>query len=430
MSSDPSTSCEFLSLEEIRRLHKKIAPYVPPTPLTRSEHLSQKYNTPIYLKLENLNISGSFKVRGAAAALLSCPLGELQKKGVVVASAGNHGQGVAYIGRSLKVPVMVFMPENTPLIKIEATKSLGAHIQLVGQNFHEAEQAMLTWQQKNQKIMIHAFAQKEVMLGQGTIGLEILEKIPELGTVMAPVGGGGLISGLSVVVKSLNPSTKVVGVQSQSCCPVTRMMASLGKAFCTLDRDCEGEESSMGGDVSLADGIAVKTPGRLNQEVIREYVDVMMCVGESSVAGAIMELLERDHVAVEGAGAASVAALKALFERYPEKRGKSVVCVISGGNIDAAVLSRITRKGLVYSGRMVRLKLTLKDSPGALAKLLGKIADTQANLYHIHHSREFSRHGVKEARVILDLEVAHKEHGLEIKELLKESGYLVEGVLP
>ena len=424
-SSSDGSSDLSLELEEMRCVHRKISPYVPPTPLIRSQHLSQKYCSPIYLKLENLNISGSFKVRGATAALLSYPIEKLRAAGVVVASAGNHGQGVAYISQALGVPATVFMPENTPLIKVEATRSYGAEVILTGKTFHEAQREMLAWRQDHENILIHAFNQRAVVLGQSTVGLEIIEEQGDLGAVVVPVGGGGLISGVSSAVKALNPQALVVGVQSQRYCPVTRMMKSLGKSLCSV-AGCEEEAFDVGADAVLADGIAVKEPGTWNQELIRRRVDLMSCAAESAVAGAIMELLERDHIAVEGAGAVAVAALDQLFSHQAYRRGKPTVCILSGGNIDAAVLSRITRKGLVYTERMMRLQLTLRDSPGALAQLLSRVAEGQANLYHIHHSRIFSDHGVKEARVTLDLEIAHSEHGEKVLRHLREAGYEVQ----
>lgn len=433
-----------------RMIQKKISSYIPPTPLIKSHYLSQKHSVPIYLKLENLNISGSFKVRGAAAALLSWNQDQLKKLGVVVASAGNHGQGVAYISRTLGIKATVFMPENTPLIKVEATRRLGAEVILAGKTFHRSQEAMHRWQKQHHSLILPPFEHSDVIAGQSTVALEILDQLGDLAVAIMPVGGGGLIGGVASVLKSHDPQIQVIGVQSEMCCPVTRELAQTGRALCpnlqlassqsdhksrpgvlsNHDKEthhhhleCQRNDEDRGVDTLLADGIAVKRPGDTNLQMIHKYVDLMCCVDEEAVAGSIMELLERDHLAVEGAGAVSVAALDRLLARHLGLTQGPVVCVLSGGNIDASVLSRITRKGLAYSGRMMRLTLNLKDSPGVLAALLGDLGKLGANLYHIDHNRIFSDHSVKEARVTVDLEITDRDHGDLVRRQLVESGY-------
>lgn len=421
-----------LSIEDIRKAKKTIAPYLSPTPLTRSFYLSNKYDLNIYLKMENLNLSGSFKIRGATNAILSADQKLLREKGIVAVSAGNHAQGVARTANMLGVHATVFMPKQAPLVKIETTKNLGAHVILEGNTYDEAESAARRWNEEKGALLVHPFEDTEVIAGQGTIGLEIIDEIArgnatkeknselignhDVGAVILPIGGGGLASGVACAVKSLSPQTKIIGVQ-------TNLYNTIARRFNDDPSECKNQLNAP----SLADGIAVKGVSDYTYAQIVKYVDEIVSVSEDEIAAAIMELMERDHLLAEGAGVVSVAALEQLSEQLRSQiKQQPVVCVLSGGNIDVSLLNRITKKGLLYSGRIMRLNISLPDQPGALVSLLSKVSDTGANLYNIEHNRVFSGYGVKNVDIVIDLETINKDHQDEIIKLLQEGGYVIK----
>ncbi|MCY4444418.1 MAG: pyridoxal-phosphate dependent enzyme [Proteobacteria bacterium] len=429
-----------LDREAILAAYDRVSPYVAPTPLVHSLYLSEMYKSPIYLKLENLNIAGSFKIRGACHRLLQVSGSDLQKRGVVTTSAGNHGQGVGYMSQKLGIPATVFMPLRAPLIKISATRSYGASVILAGENYDEAQAEAHRWNQDHGAEYVHAFDHPDVVLGQGGVGLEILRKLPDVAAVIVPVGGGGLAAGVGCAVKSHVSGCLVIGVQSHRCCAAVQAYKSLmltqktqqktqqkaqqkTQLRCSLGSPCqENQERDVSLHQTLADGIAVKSPSTLTLSLIKQYVDDMYCVTEEAIAGAMIELLERDRLLVEGAGAVSVAALASLFDLRKDLRGKPVVCVLSGGNVDASVLSRVIQRGLRYAHRLTRFSLILPDTPGALAGCLKAIAESGANLYAIDHNRLYTQHGMKDVEVLIELEVvdkAHKERVLHLLEAYK-----------
>jgi threonine dehydratase len=406
---------DLIDVKLIETAQKTLSKHIPKTPVTNSYFLSNKYGLNVQLKMENLNLSGSFKIRGATNALLNADQKLIKSKGVVAVSAGNHAQGVARTANLLGIKATIFMPKQAPLVKIEKTRNLGAEVFLHGNTFDEAEIAAKTWNKEHGAFTIHPFSDPNVIAGQGTVGLEILEDFPNAGAVLIPVGGGGLISGIACAIKEKSPETLVIGVQSE-------LYSFLSKQF---NKEKTNHKRYPG--QSIADGIAVKNVCEYTFAHIEKYVDAIVSVDEDQIAAAIMELMERDHVLAEGAGAAGVAALELLSPEIKAKVGdKPIICLITGGNIDVSLLNRITKKGLLYSGRLMRLSITMDDKPGELANILTIIGESEANLYNIEHNRVFSSYGVKEVDVVIDLETINKEHQEKIIATLTESGYHVK----
>ena len=370
-----------------------------------SDTFSKLTDKEVFLKLENLQKSGSFKIRGAYYKLAQLSLFE-RKKGVVAASAGNHAQGVAFASSLLGVKASIVMPEGASLAKQMATRSYGGEVLLFGQDTDEA----LGYAKKlaeSGKSFIHPFDDKEVIAGQGTIGLEILKEVPGVEAVIVPIGGGGLISGIATIVKKRRPRVKIIGVQS----------THAPSAFLSLKRKRIVE---VKGEPTLADGIAIRRIGEITFPIIQKVVDEIVTVQENEIAAAILMLMERKRVVAEGAGAAPLAA---LLSRRWKIRPKKVVLVISGGNIDVNLLDRIIEKGLSKTGRMVRLGVFLRDVPGSLAKLSDLIAQSHANILHIIHERAAKDIPIGFSRVVLVLETRGQDHIAEVKKGLIEKGY-------
>jgi threonine dehydratase len=378
------------------------------TELISSHFFSEKTGLPVYFKCENLQRTGSFKIRGALNFILSQPLENLAH-GVITASAGNHGQGVAFAASQLNIPSIVYMPESTPLQKFHAVRDYGAEIVLAGRNFDEAYAAALLRQQETGSLFIHPFDDPLVMAGQGTIGLEILAEIPDLSTIIVPIGGGGLISGIATAIKETHPKVTVIGVETAAA-PAMHFSLKKGSII-------ETPVTS-----SLADGIAVKKPGERTFRIIRERVDEVVLVEEEEIAQTIVLLLERSKLLVEGAGAVSLAALLHGKTKFPE--GKTL-CLLSGGNIDVRTLSMVVERGLVAGGRYVKLKVALEDIPGSLARLSAEIAAVKANIFYITHDRRCLSLPLGESEVILELETRGFEHIKTILKHLEEKGYEV-----
>lgn len=399
-----------VSLKLIQEARERISSLVSPTPILSSLYLQRRIGIKTFLKLENLNLSGSFKIRGASNALLKADKASL-KKGVVAASAGNHAQGVAHVCQRLGVKAHIFMPRLTPLIKVESTRALGAHIELGGDTYDDAYQEALKYQKNHGGLMIHPFADPEVICGQGSIGLELLEQVQDIGLIVVPIGGGGLVSGIACAIKEQNPSVKIVGVQSKA---YPAMKLSIEK----------GEPVSIKPGPTIADGIAVKNIQALNFKLVQKYVDEIVLVDEESIAAAIMDLMERNHLLAEGAGAASVAGLLHLPMSYWRDLGtKNAVCIISGGNIDVNLVRRITTRGLIRSGRLVKIRVKLKDTPGSLASLLTELGKQGANLLEVEHNRLFSTAHFSEVEVDIDLETTNSEHCERVTDALAKAGY-------
>lgn len=360
----------------------------------------------IYLKCENLQLTGSFKVRGAYYRIAN--LTEEEKShGVIACSAGNHAQGVALAAQKFGIGATICIPSVAPLSKIMATKSYGANVVLCDGVYDDAYAKAVEIQKNEGRTFIHPFNDEDVIAGQGTIGLEILKQLPDADAVIVPIGGGGLISGVASAIKAINPNCKVYGVQAAGA-PSMKESLDAGKIV-TLD--------SVN---TIADGIAVKTPGTLTFDICSQCVDEVVTVTEEEIAVAILTLIEKQKTVAEGAGATTVAA--AMFHKVDIK-GKKVVCVVSGGNIDVNILSRVLNKGLIKSGRLLELTTEIVDKPGQLNTLLSLISSTGANILSINHNRYTVDLSVNMCQVDLVLETKSPEHVQNIYELLEANGY-------
>lgn len=391
--------------EAYDRLRKRVRR----TELIHSHFFSEKLGYPVYFKCENLQRTGAFKIRGALNFMTAKPRSALVH-GVITASAGNHAQGVAFSADLLGVPATVYMPENTPLQKVLATRDYGAEVVLVGRNFDEACAAALAAQKEAGALFVHPFDDPLVMAGQGTIGLEIIEELADVENVLVPIGGGGLISGIATAIKDIKPSVRVIGVQAASA-PSALLSVKKGKIV-------QAPVSS-----SLADGIAVKKPGKLTFPVIQELVDDIVLVEEEEIAQAIVSLLEKTKVLVEGAGAVALAAL--LNDKIKGIGGKTV-CLLSGGNIDVKTIATVVERGLLAAGRYLRLKIVLEDVPGSLAQLASDIAATNANIFLITHNRRSREVALGKTVVHLELETRGYEHISRVVDYLAGQGYELE----
>jgi threonine dehydratase len=401
------TTKNEVNLQQIREAKIRISPYVPQTPVSRSLYNGDKLGVEVFFKLENFNITGSFKIRGAGNALLSAQP-ETLKTEVIAASAGNHAQGVAYISRILGRKAKIFMPERTPLVKVSATKSHGAEIVLTGTVYDDAYASALEYHKANGGTLVHAFSDAAVINGQGTVGLEILEQLPQIGVLLVPIGGGGLIGGIACAIKSLKPDIKIIGVQTKAFPSMVESLAA-GRIV--------GSTSGL----TIADGIAVKRGSPRTLSLAQHYIDEILLVSDDEIAAAIMSLMEKDHVLAEGAGAASVAALQVHGEKIKNlARGKPVCCVISGGNIDVTLVGRIASRGLIATGRMMRLSARMPDRPGQLAELLKALGGTGANLIELRHNRNFGALYYSDVDVEIDLETTDFQHQAKIKTMLDD----------
>jgi threonine dehydratase len=399
----------MITLSDVEAALGRVRDRIYLSPCARSETLSRLTRTSAYLKLENLQMTGAYKERGALNKLL-CMTAEARDRGLVTASAGNHAQAVAYHGGRLGLSTTIVMPETTPIMKVANTRAHGARVILSGGNYDEAYAEARRLEQAEGLSFVHPFDDPWVMAGQGTIGLEIAEQVPEVDAVMVPVGGGGLISGCAVALKTRRPSVRVVGVEADA---IPCMKAAL-KA---------GQPVTLEPASTLADGIAVKRAGELTFEHVRRYVDEIVTVSEEEIASAILYLLEREKTVVEGAGAVGVAAL--MHGKVRGLEGRNVVSIISGGNIDVNLIARIIERGLVKDGRLVRISVALMDKPGQLAIVSSIVAGCRANVIEVHHTRAFaSKFG--DTTLQLTLETRGPEHVEEILHGLRQRGYSVE----
>ena len=402
-----------MSIEEIRKAARRLEGVIHPTPLDFSATFSSLTGSRVYLKLENLQKTGSFKIRGAYNKI--CTLDEASRqKGVIAASAGNHAQGVAYAAARAGITALVVMPENAPVAKVTATQGYGARVVLAGEDYDRAFAHALALQKETGAVFIHSFDDPEIIAGQGTLALELLAGLPDLDAVVVPVGGGGLIAGIVLAAKALRPAAKVFGVQAKSAPAVYLQFHQ------QLPRQ-EGK-SSPGGR-TIADGINVHRPGKLTGELISRFVDDVVLVNEEEIAEAILLLLERSKLVVEGAGAAGLAALLHGKISLP---GKKVAVVISGGNVDINIVSIIIERGLVKSGRRLKVSVLLPDQPGSLSRLLVLLAAARANLISVSHDRIKPEVPLKEAEVDLVLETRDAAHRQCILDVLVQNGYEVK----
>ncbi len=399
----------MLSLPDIVAAQSRLLGKVCRTPCVESPALSELTHTKLRLKLENLQLTGSFKERGACNRLEVMSLEE-RARGVVTASAGNHAQAVARHGARLGIAVTVVMPEATPLVKVTATRRYGATVILKGTSYDDAAEVAATIGHERGLVYVHPFEDPFVIAGQGTIGLELLAEVPELDAVVVPVGGGGMIAGIACAIKETNPRVRVLGVES-------RRFPSMKHALDSI------VPPSLPGGKTIADGIAVRRVGDTARELVRKYVDEIALVGEAEIAQAILLLLEREKTVVEGAGAVGVAAL--LHRRFALD-GARVAVILSGGNIDVNLVSRIIEHGLVKTGRLARIVVTVADVSGVLAELTRVIAETRANVLELNHDRAFSGAELGETLIELVLETHGFEHIDEVCARLADAGYRFE----
>lgn len=399
----------MVTLDDVRAALGRIRDRIYLSPCARSETLSKLTGTTAYLKLENLQMTGAYKERGALNKLLLLPPAE-RGRGLITASAGNHAQAVAYHAGRLGVAATIVMPEATPIMKVANTRAHGARVVLMGANYDEAYAEARRLEQVERLTFVHPFDDLDVIAGQGTIALEVLEQEPETDAVVVPIGGGGLVSGMAVALKALRPRAKVIGVE-------TEVLPSMLQAVEA------GKPVTIEPANTIADGIAVKRAGDLTLEHVKKYVDEIVTVSEEEIASAILYLLEREKTVVEGAGAVGVAAL--MQHKIRGLDGKRVVSVISGGNIDVNLVARVIERGLVKDGRLVRISVALQDKPGQLAKVSAIVANQKANVIEVHHTRAFSyRFG--DTTLQLTLETRGPDHVEEILRALRERGYHVQ----
>jgi threonine dehydratase len=394
-----------LILDAAHRLKKRVRR----TELIHAQHFSERLGLPLYFKCENLQRTGAFKIRGALN-FMTAQSREALAGGVITASAGNHAQGVAFSADLLGAKATVYMPETTPPQKVFATRDYGAEVVLEGKNFDEACAAALRQAEVSGALFVHPFNDPLVMAGQGTIGLELLEDLPDLANVLVPIGGGGLIAGIARAIKETHPHVRVIGVESSA---APSMHSALQK----------GKVVTVPTYASLADGIAVKTAGSDTFQVVSELVDEVVLVEEEEIAQAIVSLLERNKLMVEGAGAVGLAAL--LNGRVKHLSGKTVA-LLSGGNIDVKTIAVVVERGLLAAGRYLKLKVELDDVPGALAKLSAEIAAAKANISIITHDRRSKSLPIGKTEVLVELETRGAEHIQDVIRHLSHSGYLLE----
>ena len=399
MPSSPSRT-------DIDRARAAVVDVVRHTPVLPSATLTDRCGAPVVLKAESLQRTGSFKIRGALAKLHA--LGDACAPGVVTGSAGNHAQALAAAARVRGVPCEVFMPVNAPIAKVEGATALGAEVRLFGESVDESIAAARERAEEAGMGFVHPFDDPDVVAGQGTLGLELLDDVPDLGRIVVPVGGGGLASGVAIAVKSERPEVSVVGVEVEVLAAVAASLRA-------------GEPVTLEPALSIADGIAVKRPGDLTLALLRDWVDDVVTVAEDDVGEAMVLLLEKAKLAVEGAGAVGVAALIG-GQVEPAERGTTVV-VLSGGNVDPGLLASVARRHETEAGRRLALLTRVSDRPGSLARLLTIIGETGANLVNVEHVREGLDLHVRETAVQLVLETRGRDHAQAVRDAIVAAGY-------
>jgi threonine dehydratase len=389
---------------DIEAAARRLAGQIERTPLARSRTLSEITGAEIWLKFENLQYTASFKERGAFNKLVQLAPDE-QGRGVIAMSAGNHAQGVAYHAGRLGFPATIVMPCDTPAVKIENTRKLGAEVVLEGGGLDEAAAFANALAAERGLVFVHPYDDPAIIAGQGTVALEILEDGPEFDALLIPLGGGGLTAGMAIAAKARRPEIEILAVE-----------AALYPSF---HRRMKGLPPAAGGP-TIAEGIAVKTPGRITLPVIEKLVGEILLVEEADIEAAVLRLLEIEKTVVEGAGAIGLAAVMAAPDRF---RGRRLCIVLSGGNIDMRLLSGVIIRGLVRSERLIRLRVGLPDSPGSLARLAQAIGDAGGNVVDVEHRRAFSRRGLKEADVDLTIETRNEEHARNLLQQLGDGGF-------
>ena len=397
----------MVTLDKIYHASHVLKEIIRPTELIKAPKICPDCN--LYIKTEHLQVTGSFKVRGAYYKISQLS-DEEKKKGVIACSAGNHAQGVALAAAKNGIKAKICIPDGAPISKVEATKSYGAEVCLVKGVYDDAYEKAVSLVEETGATFIHPFDDEMVIAGQGSIGLEIIEQLPKVDAVIVPIGGGGLISGVGFALKSLDPDIKIYGVQAEGA-------ASMVKSI--KDDEIETLEDVH----TIADGIAVKTPGVNTFEICRKYVDDIVTVSDDEISTAILELIEREKMIAEGAGATSVAA--AMFNKLPIK-GKNVVCLVSGGNIDVTILSRVINRGLQKAGRLAELVVELTDKPGQLLGVSEIISSYGANVVSLEHNRSDERLDINDCVLRISIETRNQEHLDEIKDALVNGGFKIK----
>lgn len=394
----------MLTLDKIYHASYVLKDVIKQTHLTKAEHINDDCS--VYLKPENLQVTGSFKVRGSGYKI-SQLTEEEKKRGVIACSAGNHAQGVALAATKYGIKSLICLPDGAPISKVEATKGYGADVCMVPGVYDDAYNEAQRLREEKNYTFIHPFDDENVIAGQGTIGIEILEEMPDVDAVVCAIGGGGLISGVACAIKSLNPDIKVYGVQADGA-PSMYQSVKEGKAV-HLDRVS-----------TIADGIQVKEPGENTFELVKKYVDEIVTVTDDEISSAILKLIETQKMIAEGAGAAPVAAV--MFNKLPIK-GKKVVCVVSGGNIDVTILNRVIKRGLLMTGRQQTICVELQDKPGQLKAVADIIAEKGGNVISIHHERASEGADVTGCYLRIVLETRNFDHVKEISDALNDAGF-------
>ena len=399
-----------IHIDSIKEANLELRSNIVRTPTIQSQYLSNEVNANVFLKLENLQYTSSFKVRGAYVSIKR--LKEEQKqKGVIAMSAGNHAQAVAWWAQKEGVKATIVMPEQAPLSKVMKTKSLGAEVILKGRTLNESQNYVSELIDYKKLTLIHPYDDPNVVLGQGTLGLELMEDTKNLDLLVIPIGGGGLISGVSIVAKSLNPNIKIFGVQTEK--------------FPSMYNVLHKKQLAISGD-TLADGIAVKRPGNITSEIIKNHVDDILLINEFDLEMAISSLFENERIVAEGAGAAGVAAIMKNKDKFS---GKKVGTVICGGNIDARLFASILNRKLLMDGRMTKVRIDIIDEPGMLARISNLIAKYGGNIIEIYHQRMFNDVPVKNAKIDAIIEALSVEHIASIIKALRDDGFQVSEIM-
>ncbi|MDB5940767.1 MAG: hypothetical protein JWQ13_333 [Ramlibacter sp.] len=397
----------MIDLAEIRRAAQRLLGQVLVTPCVESRTISRIVGAQVFLKFENLQFTASFKERGACNKLVQLSAAE-RERGVIAMSAGNHAQGVAYHAQRLGLRAVIVMPRFTPSVKVEGTRGFGAEIVLHGDTLDEARSHALALAKEQQLTFVHPYDDEAVVAGQGTVGLEMLEAVPELDTLLVAVGGGGLIAGIATAAKALKPGIEVIGVQ-------TLRFPNMFNAIKHTDLPQ--------GSSTIAEGIAVGTPGKVPQAIVEKLVDDILLVDEGDVEQAIVMLLEIEKTLVEGAGAAGLAALLKEPERF---RGRKVGLVLGGGNIDPLLLAAIIERGMVRAGRLARIRVCARDVPGSLARITATVAEAGGNIDEVHHQRAFTTLAAQNVEIELVLQTRSREHIAAVLDALHEAGFTAE----
>jgi threonine dehydratase len=398
-----------VTLKDIQQAASSIQDDIETTPLVHSRTLSQLSGAEVYLKLENLQFTASFKERGALNKLLFLTEQE-RSKGIIAMSAGNHAQAVAYHAQRLAIPAVIVMPKFTPNVKVKQTRSFGAEVILHGDSFDEAASFAFKTAEDRDLLLVHPYDDEKIIAGQGTIALEMLEAQPQLEVLIIPIGGGGLISGNAIAAKALKPEIKIIGAETER---YPSMLSAV-----------QNKTAEFGAS-TIAEGIAVKQPGKLTLPIVQKYVDDIVLLDEDSIEQAVLLLLEVEKTLAEGAGAAGLAALMKYKSEFANHK---VGIIISGGNIDMPILQSIIQRGLVRSSRMTRLRVDLRDVPGTLASATQCIEDSGANIVHIHHHRTFTELPLQVVEVEFILQTRGKEHVQEIMDALQQNLFKVRSL--